>query len=550
MENLVKITNLINNWIRPKGVKGVIVVILIFSLQLLVTGIVFFTGGTKFVYLHLMYFPIFLGSLFFGTLGGLLFATMGGVLLGPHMPLNSFVTPMEMQKLHNWSLRVVFFVIIGFLMGIVLEALINYLKHINSITFLNTVTKLHNRKYFENTEFNQNEEYFLALLKIENYSKALSNLGYDFATEIIKKFADKLIHINGEVGKGEVFHFSDNQFAVLLNGRSDDTNFKFLSDFLRNTVKLSDAEFYPEISLGIAKYSKNNMELIKKAEMARIFARKNLLDFYIFIPEVSSRDVGNFGLFSEIPRALKNKEFYLCFQPKIDVKNKKLEGAEVLIRWMHPTKGIIRPDEFIPYLETTTFINKITQWIMWESLKSINLFKRSGIDINLSVNIPLKYIKNPVFMNSLKGFNSLGMPLKSIEIEVLERDLIEDFTDIAVIMNEIKSYGPSFSLDDFGTGYSTISYMKKLPFDKIKIDKMFVTDIVDNAENRDIVRSSIELAHILQLTALAEGVEDKTSYDVLDKLECDYIQGYHFSKPLRDIDFMEWCKNLPEGFTL
>ena len=548
MINLVSMTNLIDSWVQPRGMKKFLVVILLLGMQLMIGSVVYLTGGTKFAYLHLMYFPIFLGSRFFGGAGGALFGTAGGLILGPYMPIE--VSLMNMQPLENWSIRVFFFVVIGSLMGVVLQLLVNYLKQINTITFYNTTTNLRNRKYFENTKFEDEAGYFLALLKIENYSKAISNLGYEVTSDIIKKFADKLIHIDESIGKGEVFHFSDNQFAILLNEDSTENVFKDLSNILRGTIKLEEAEFYPEISLGISRYNKDSLELIKKAEMARLFARKNLLDFYIFIPEVSQKDVMNFQLFSEMPRALKKKEFYLAFQPKVDVSTRKLEGAEVLLRWLHPSRGIIRPDEFIPYLETTTFINKITQWILWEALKAINLFKREGIDINLSINVPLKYIKNPAFINSLKGFSSLGLPLHKIEIEVLERDLIENFSHIASAMKEVKSYGPTFSLDDFGTGYSSISYIKKLPFDKIKIDKMFVTDIKTNQENRDIVRSSIELAHILRVTALAEGVEDEDAFNILKELGCNYIQGYYLSKPLKDREFINWCKDTSHNFNL
>lgn len=550
MKNIVSMTNIINNWIHPKGFKRYILIILILALELFIGSIVFATGGTKYVYLHIMYLPIFLGSLTFGYLGGIFFGITGGLILGPYMPIETSI--MSMQSLNNWLLRILFFGVIGFLMGVVLKTLTNYIQRMNIITFLNPVTQLHNRKYFELNSFQDMDDCYLALIKIENYSKAISNLGYDLGTEIVKKFSEKLISSQKLEGVmvSELFHFSDDQFALLLKNQDEINVFKCLSNILRKTIKLEEAEFYPEISLGVAKYTRDNIDLLKKAEMARMFARKNLLDFYIFIPEVTEMDFINFELFSEIPRALKNKEFFLCFQPKVDVASKTIEGAEVLIRWLHPTKGIVRPDEFIPYLETTNFINRITLWIVKESLMAINKFKGLGIDINLSVNIPLKYLQNPEFHRALKGFKSLGLPLHKLEIEVLERDLIEDFEDIAASMNDIKKYDLTFSLDDFGTGYSSISYIKKLPFDKIKIDKMFVTDIATNKENMDIVKSSIELAHLLDVTALTEGVEDKESFDILDKLGCDYVQGYYLSKPIRDVDFIEWCKDSTHGFFL
>lgn len=282
--------------------------------------------------------------------------------------------------------------------------------------------------------------------------------------------------------------------------------------------------------------------------MARILARKNLLDFYMYIPEISKQQMVNFELFSEIPRALKNKEFYLCFHPKVNVLEKKIEGAEVLIRWLHPIKGVISPDKFIPFIETTNFINEITFFVLERALKALNELKHLGIDINLSVNIPLKYLTNPDFSRAIKRFKNLGYLLENLEIEVLERDLIEDFDTIANAMNEIKKYGIGFSLDDFGTGYSSILYIKKLPFDKIKIDQTFVRDMATNQENQDIVKSSIQLAHIMNVHPLAEGVENKESFEILSNLKCNYAQGYYFTEPLKFNDFVEWYKTSSKDF--
>ncbi|MGB6129584.1 MAG: GGDEF domain-containing phosphodiesterase [Psychrilyobacter sp.] len=551
MKNIVSITNYINDWINPKGLKKFILVILILILELLLGSFVFATGGTKYVYLHIMYFPIFLGSLVFGPLGGLSFGILGGLILGPYMPIESSI--MNMQSFSNWSLRILFFVIIGVLMGLILKLLTKHIKTINTLAFYNPITQLRNRKYFENIKLDKDTEYFLAILKIENFSKAISNLGSNLAEDILKNFAHKLKdykNLNNNSGD-EIFHFSDNEFAILLkneNNESETEEFKKISKVLRYTIDLKDTKFFPEISLGVAKYNKDNLELIKEAEMARILARKNLLDFYMYIPEISKQQMVNFELFSEIPRALKNKEFYLCFHPKVNVLEKKIEGAEVLIRWLHPIKGVISPDKFIPFIETTNFINEITFFVLERALKALNELKHLGIDINLSVNIPLKYLTNPDFSRAIKRFKNLGYLLENLEIEVLERDLIEDFDTIANAMNEIKKYGIGFSLDDFGTGYSSILYIKKLPFDKIKIDQTFVRDMATNQENQDIVKSSIQLAHIMNVHPLAEGVENKESFEILSNLKCNYAQGYYFTEPLKFNDFVEWYKTSSKDF--
>lgn len=542
MKNFLLISEFIDTWTKPKGTRRFISLGIILSLQLIAAMVVYVTGGTRNVYLHIMYFPLFLGCISNGLGGGIFYAITGGLFLGPLMPIN--VATGEMQLLQNWLIRIVFFLIIGVFTGIVAEVIVKQLKYLNKIGFYHPLTELKNRKYFENIELNLKEDYYLMLLNIENYSKALNNLGYSFVNNIMVEFSNIMKDASEELEESEIFQFSDNQFAILIPHGNDTRVFSKLSSLLRRTIKLEEVEFYPEISLGVARYDRSNMDLIKKAEMARSFARKNLLDFYLFIPEVSVIDVNNFELFSEIPRALREKEFYLTFQPKIDLRTMKVVSAEALIRWNHPEKGIVRPDEFIPYIETTNFINKITQWVLKESFKINNLFERNGINIEVSINIPLKHLRNPGFMRSLRGLKALGIPLNKLEVEVLERDLVDDFNELSQAMLEIKELGIAFSLDDFGTGYSSISYIKKLPFDKIKIDKMFVLDIDTNPINRDIVKNSIELAHLMGNEVVCEGVESGEVIGILKELSCDYAQGYSIAKPLIARDFISWYKEV------
>lgn len=538
MKNIVSVIDILEKWTTPKGSRKVIATLFIMSLQIIIYKIVYMTGGIKYSYSQAMYIPLILGSLFFGVIGGFLFGVTSGVILGPLMPLDTVT--MEMQDMINWNYRLGFYILIGVMTGIIIDFLVSTIKKLNKLSFYNHFTNLPNSRYFENMKIKEDTPGYFFIIEMNNYSQILYNLGYEFSMKLVKEFSKELSNIIKSYGETQVFHLQDNKFGILVKHPNDkDISKKFLQ-LGQMSIKVDGIEVHPYLFIGAAKCEKNSVDLLKKAEHARLFAKKNLRDYHLYIPEISSKIDNNFKFFQEFPRAIKNNEFFLCYHPKFDVSTGIVKEAEVLIRWLHPNKGTVGPNEFMPYLETTTFITKITKWILNQSLKSINIMEKSGIDIKLSVNIPLKILEDPDFVNYLKELKQLGYPLKKIEFEILERDCVENFKKIAGIMNSIKNMGIQFSLDDFGTGYSALSYVKKLPFDKIKLDMMFIKNLEKNRENMDIVSSSIDMAHNMGITVVAEGVESKETFEILKKLKCDYAQGFYFIHPLMRVDFIKW----------
>jgi EAL domain-containing protein (putative c-di-GMP-specific phosphodiesterase class I) len=255
----------------------------------------------------------------------------------------------------------------------------------------------------------------------------------------------------------------------------------------------------------------------------------------------------NFNLVNDIPKALSRNEFFLCYQPKIDLFTDQVSSIEALIRWNHPRLGLVPPNDFIEYIETTTFIDDITRWVIKTSLDSIILMEKINIQMDIAVNVPLKLLEHENFYDFLFDLKSSGKPIDKIQFEIIERDLVKDFEATASLILRYKDLGIRFALDDFGTGYSTLSYLQKLPLDKIKLDRTFIKSLKTDKKDSDIVKSSIDIAHILNLKVVAEGVEDRESLDILKKMGCDFAQGYYFTKPVVYEKFIDWYKNYTEN---
>lgn len=294
--------------------------------------------------------------------------------------------------------------------------------------------------------------------------------------------------------------------------------------------------------IGVAKLEGNNVDILQNSEIARRFAKKNLNQYEIYSEEMKIASHKNFDLLCEIPRAIEKKEFYILYHPKIDLYSGEVEGVEALIRWDHPERGAISPDDFIPHIEQTAMIGKVTEWVLKTALMDLKKMQLQGIDINVSVNIPLNLLQSPKLIKTIKEYNKKLLPLDKLEFEILERGSVDNFKNTAIIIESLKSMGIQFSLDDFGTGYSTLTCIQNLPLDIIKIDRTFVKDIETNRKNKELVRSSINIGRVLGKKIVAEGVESEEVLKILKDMGCDYAQGYYFTKPLTYNKFLEWYK--------
>ncbi len=242
--------------------------------------------------------------------------------------------------------------------------------------------------------------------------------------------------------------------------------------------------------------------------------------------------------------ALRREEFQVYYQPQVSLATGKIVGAEALVRWKHPEKGLIPPTEFIPVAEETGFIIPLGEWILQTACQHLKSWKNEGFyGLRVAVNLsPRQFHQQELSSKIAEILEKIGLEPSSLELELTESLMIEDTESAIATLTQLKKLGVSISIDDFGTGYSSLSYLTQYPFDILKIDRSFIRNITDGSRNAAIVKAIIAMAHSLCLEVIAEGVETESEKDFIVRYKCDYMQGYLFSRPLPETDFEQLLK--------
>ncbi|MEM7757776.1 MAG: diguanylate cyclase [Cyanobacteria bacterium P01_A01_bin.40] len=341
-----------------------------------------------------------------------------------------------------------------------------------------------------------------------------------------------------------IARMGNDEFAILL---SNVEQIKYATNVAERIYRelgipfdLGGYEVFIEASIGIAlgsKEYKKPEDLLRDAELAVSDAkRQNKFPYQIFNQSMRGKALTLLQLENDLRRAIKRQEFILHYQPIISLRNNRIKGFEVLVRWRHPEKGTISPGEFIPLAEDTGLIIPLGFWVLEEACKQMYAWQikfGSLQDWKVSVNISSKQLSLPNFVTQVKQIlGNTKLDPHNLKLEITESSLVEDTKHTIAILKELKSLGIEFSLDDFGTGYSSLSYLHQFPFDTLKIDRSFVNSVGDNIEKLGIVRAIVTLAHNLGMDTIAEGIETVTQLAQLKALRCEYGQGFYLSKPL------------------
>jgi len=232
--------------------------------------------------------------------------------------------------------------------------------------------------------------------------------------------------------------------------------------------------------------------------------------------------------------ALREQQFELHYQAQLD-NTGRVVGAEALIRWQHPQRGLVPPAEFIGHAETTGLIIPIGQWVLAQAIRQLHVWQDNPLfaDLGLAVNISQKQFRQSTFVDeTLRLIDEQGIAAQRLELELTETLIVQDVDDLLRKMNELVARGVRFSLDDFGTGFSSLSHLKRLPLNTLKIDRSFISDVLTDNSSHSIVRTVIALGHNLGMSTIAEGVETAAQLQFLQSIGCEQFQGYYFSKPL------------------
>jgi EAL domain-containing protein (putative c-di-GMP-specific phosphodiesterase class I) len=242
---------------------------------------------------------------------------------------------------------------------------------------------------------------------------------------------------------------------------------------------------------------------------------------------------------SDLHNAIALKQFELYYQPKVQTNTGAVRGAEALIRWVHPKRGLISPDGFIPLAEECGLIGAIGEWVVREACRQARAWQDQGLaPMRVSVNLSPSQFRGSGLIHSVRrALDEVGLDARYLEVELTESAVMSDPEESIAILEQLSSMGVLVSVDDFGTGYSSMSYLRRLPIDKLKIDRVFINEIASRPEDASIVRAIVSLAHSLRLKVVAEGVETPAQLDFLKAVGCDEYQGYHFSRPLPATEF-------------
>jgi diguanylate cyclase (GGDEF)-like protein/PAS domain S-box-containing protein len=331
-------------------------------------------------------------------------------------------------------------------------------------------------------------------------------------------------------------------FAILLEDLREGSDATRVADRIQQNLvapfSVEGSEVFCSASIGIAlgpsSYTQPH-EMLRDANTAMYRAKANgRAGHQIFDADMHKRAVSQLRIENDLRRALERQEFIVYYQPIVDLKTRSLTGFEALIRWMHPQRGLVPPGDFIPVAEETGLIKPMGLWVLQESCRQIKAWRdRGGPPMRISVNLSGHQLAQPDLVDQIrKTLETTGIDPQLLAVEVTESALVRDMASAAAVLTELRRLKVHVNVDDFGTGYSSLSYLQNLPVDTLKIDRSFVKTMDQQGGRSEIVRAIIALAHSLNMTVVAEGVETRGQLDALTALSCNAAQGYFFARPL------------------
>ncbi|MDB5901701.1 MAG: hypothetical protein JWM26_579 [Betaproteobacteria bacterium] len=380
---------------------------------------------------------------------------------------------------------------------------------------------------------------------LDRFKVVNDSLGHFVGDELLRGVASRL---QGLVrGEDTVSRMGGDEFVLLLReveGTPDalDVASKALAA-LREPFRVHQQELYVTPSIGIAVYPEHGntaQMLITRADAAMYNVKKGgRNDVRVFATEMSTFFPERLMLENDLRRALERHEFELHYQPKVELADGSVVGMEALVRWRHPRKGLVSPDQFIPLAEESGLIVPIGRWVIEEACRQNKAWQDAGMPhLRVAVNISGLQFRQKDLLESIGyALGSSGLAPECLEVEITESVVMQNASDAIVTLERLSAMGVHVSIDDFGTGYSSLSYLKRFPIDKLKIDRSFIRDVSSDMEDAAIVRATIGLAHNLRLRVVAEGVETAEQLEFLRALGCDEYQGYYKSKPVAPAEF-------------
>ncbi|KFN03406.1 GGDEF domain-containing protein [Bacillus clarus] len=431
-------------------------------------------------------------------------------------------------------------------------------QEIKYLAFHDTVTKTGNRAFFhkklkqiiQNAQTTQ-REFALLYLDLDRFKIINDTLGHPAGDYVLEEVAKRFqLHLPSHVPLSRI---GGDEFTVLIEDYTDHDSLLHLCNQLFDAIKtpfiVNGHELNLSLSIGIAIYPFSGIDattLLKHANVAMYDAKKKELNaFSIYDEVIAKRIERRLRLEKDLPNAIQNEELFLLYQPQVDSKSNTIIGAEALIRWNHPELGLISPYEFIPIAEETSQIIPIGKWTLQKACEQMKVWHTSGYsNLKIGVNLSATEFEQEDFVNSISStLADTKLPANLLDLELTERIAMMDEKETLLKLRTLKKLGIHISIDDFGTGYSSLAYLPLYPIDTLKIPREFITMSETCDDGKEIIKTIITLAHTLEMSVIAEGVEMQEHVDFLAQNKCHFIQGYYYSKPIYANEFTEMLEN-------
>ncbi|TFV92218.1 EAL domain-containing protein [Oxalobacteraceae bacterium OM1] len=423
---------------------------------------------------------------------------------------------------------------------------------IRRLAYWDTLTDLPNRAQFANLLDDAIAEAgrsgagcYVLMMDLDRFKNVNDVLGHSFGDALLRQVAQRLAQ---QLDAGvPIARLGGDEFAVLLPGASLAEANAVAARILKSLelpLALEDQNVDLGAGIGIAAFPDHGLDaesLLSRAEIAMYAAKGSGSGAVLYDAGIDNGSEQNLSLLTELRRAAEENQFRLYVQPKVCLASGKVTGMEALVRWVHPTKGMVFPDQFIPFAEQTGFIRTLTQWVLDRAAAVCSELACAGTPLRVSVNLSTRDLMDQdlpaKFADVLRRYN---LPSSLFCLEITESAIMDDPLRAQQTLAGLHAMGVDLSIDDFGTGYSSLAYLKRLPVQELKIDKSFVLKMERDAGDAKIVRSTVDLGHNLGLKVVAEGIENIAVWELLARMGCDQAQGYYISRPMPAEQFAGW----------
>ncbi|MFH1879499.1 MAG: EAL domain-containing protein [Bacillota bacterium] len=432
------------------------------------------------------------------------------------------------------------------------EERIRHLAHYDELTGLANRSMFSQRLSHALAQARRNGMQLAVLfIDLDRFKNINDTLGHEAGDSVLKEVAERLRGCLRETDT--VGRLSGDEFVVLLEGIPQSMHCAEVAQKILATVArpfaLDTQEFHLTASIGISTYpadSEDLQSLLKNSDVAMYRAKElGRNNFQFYSAQMNIHTLERLAMESDLRGALERNEFVLHYQPKVDIRSGRIIGMEALVRWQHPTKGLIPPMQFIPLAEETGLIVPIGEWVLRTACARNKSWQEQGMPpLCISVNLSARqFTYENLLQDVTRVLNETGLDAAFLELEITESMVMHDPEHAIELLNKLKAMGISISIDDFGAGYSSLSYLKRFPIDRVKIDRSFIKGLPLDGDDAAITQAIIAMAHGLKLKVIAEGAETGEQLSFLRAHECDEVQGFYFSKPLPEHEFFLLVQN-------